>query len=430
LVKPFLPPANTKILLFFSFEKYQTVKDLTKLWFGLALIFFLLTALAGLLLRWLPLQSLINNNYYFGILQAHSHTGFLGWIFVALYILLLKKTGKDKILTLKKTNIILFVLSFLLIAMYISFPFDGYGAFSITFLSLFLLFSYYALIYLYKNVDPVFNNSLTKKFLLTGIIFYFISSISPWLLGPIIAMGYKKSELYYNNIFFYLHFLYNGFVFFAIVSLFVADLEFSNIRQQTKQKLHTAFLLLTTGTILNYSESLLWSNHTAIMHITAFISSILILTAVFLVFTAGFKTKITYRGIAKFILIVVFFSVSLKIVLHLLQAAPYLSKISYHFKSYFIIGYIHLVTLGLFSTFILAYSVKHNIIKPGKTFNAGAITFITGFFLTEILLFLQGILLWNNVNFLIQYYDFSIFTASLIMFCGICMITAAYLKQK
>ena len=406
------------------------MKDLTKYWFGFALFFFFITALAGLTLRWLPLQNFIDNSYYFGILQSHSHTGFLGWIYIALYILILRSFGRSSILNLRKTNIILAILSFLLLAMYISFPFDNYGAFSITFLSLFLIFSYYSLVYLYKNIDSAYKNNISKKFILIAIIFYFISSISPWLLGPIIAMGYKKTALYYNNIFFYLHFLYNGYIFFAIAGLFLKDIEDKNISKELNIKLRRVLLLLTTGTVLNYSESLLWNKPPVYMHIIAFLSSVLIFWALIIIFKISIKTKIHFPGITKVIFSVVIFSLLLKSILHFFQSIPYFSRISYEFKGQFIIGYIHLITLGLFSLFVIAYSLKHNLLKTSKTFNTGILIFISGFIATELLLFGQGILLWNNMGILLQLYNPLLFYFSLLMFLGISIIMISYSTTK
>ncbi len=399
------------------------MSDLKRLWFKIAIVFFFLTSIAGLFLRLLPFLDNFNNKYHYGILQSHSHTGFLGWVFIALYAFLIDTFGKKDLIYKKKTVRILIILTVLLLGIYISFPFNGYGFFSITFLSLFLLFSYYTLVYFYKNIDSEYKNTLIKKFILAGIIFYFISSIGPWALAPIIAAGYKKSNLYYDTIFLYLHFLYNGFITFSIIALFFNKFkEEINNKFSRKRYFHYSFITLTIGTILSYSESLLWHNPPFYVHLIAITSSFLILISVFYLYKSIKGLKIDYYKTVNYLIGIAIFLFILKIILQTFQAFPFFSGISYLFKGLFIIGYIHLVTLGFISLFLLFFALKSRIIAPNYFFKKGIYLYLTGFVLTETVLFLQGLFLLNSIFVLSSIFNLLMVVFSLFLFAGIFFI--------
>jgi len=301
-----------------------------RLWLNIALFFFFLTSLAGLFLRLLPFLSNFNNKYHYGVLQSHSHTGFLGWVFIALYAFLVDTFGTKDLINKKKTVRILIILTVLLLGMYISFPFNGYGIFSITFLSLFLIYSYYTLVYFYKNIDSKYSNCKIKKFLIAGIIFYFISSIGPWALAPIMAMGYKKTHLYYDTIFMYLHFLYNGFITFTVIALYLNQFRDKIIESTIKKKyLHISFVTLLLGSILSYAESLLWHNPPFYVFILAVTGSLLILISVFYLYKSTQNFILKYNSIERFLITSAITFFIIKIVLQSFQAFPYFAKISY-----------------------------------------------------------------------------------------------------
>ena len=401
-----------------------------KIWLRVSLFFLVSTALLGFTIRLLPLQSVISDSYYFGILQSHSHTGFLGWVYMILYFLLLKYFGREELLKIKKTNIILTILAVFILGMTISFPATGYGLFSILFLSLFLIFSYYSLYYLYKNIDIKIKSTISYKFLIAGIIFYLMSSISPWLLGPIIAKGYKKTALYYNDIFFYLHFLYNGFVTFAMVALFFLDLEHKKSTDNIMwSNLKKALYFLFTGTILNYSESLLWNRPGIIVHLLAFISSILLIIGLYFLYKT-YMSKYSHKAYPVLLIRLAISMYILKTTLQLLQSFPTFSNISYMLKSQLIIGYIHLVTLGFITSFILAFLIKSKMLSKNKYLDWGIIFFIIGFALTEIILFIQGLLLWGSLSFFTPYYAFSMMIASAFLLIGFIFILISTFSSR
>jgi len=389
----------------------------------------MITSFLGLIIRILPLQNILDNSYFYGLLQSHSHTGFLGWVFIAVYILTLDNFGEFGIFRRKKTKVILSLTAFFISGMTISFPFFGYNFISITFLSLFLSFSYYALYYLSKSIRTELKSTISYKFIKTAFSLYLLSSISPWALGPIMALGYKKTALYYNDIFFYLHFLYNGFIVFSIIGVYFLKYEIQNtIFKNLQLYLKNALKFLLIGTILNYSESVLWTKPHYSIYLIAFISSILLLTGVFYLWKSFSSTKdIKKVSSIPFILKFALTLFVVKSILQMLQSFPLFASISYNLKSYFIIGYIHLVTLGFITPILFALYLRDNFIQNSTLFKIGISSYILGFILTEIVLFSQGLLLWNGITFLTSNYNAIIMISSIFLFFGFAII---YLSHK
>jgi hypothetical protein len=110
------------------------------LMFRLALLNFFLAALLGVLLRYAFVEELTFITYR-PVMHAHSHVAMLGWVYLALYALLLPAfvpaaAGKGFYRGL-------FWLTQLSVAgMLISFPLEGYGPWSISFSTLHVLCAY------------------------------------------------------------------------------------------------------------------------------------------------------------------------------------------------------------------------------------------------------------------------------------------------
>ena len=105
----------------------------------MAMTYFLVAAILGLLLRFYPILGL-DFNYRF-VVHGHSHIALLGWVYVALTTLLhfcfLEKKKSSR--TYKR---IFWFTQATLIGMLLTFPFQGYALLSIVFSTLFLIVSY------------------------------------------------------------------------------------------------------------------------------------------------------------------------------------------------------------------------------------------------------------------------------------------------
>src|SRR5690606_29166627 len=93
---------------------------------------------------------------------------------------------------------------------------------------------------------------------------------------------------------------------------------------------------------------------------------------------SGFWWVISLSGIA----------ITIKYLLQLGTTFPHLSQIALGFRP-FIIGYLHLVLLGVVSLFLLGYSFVSGALFTTRLSRSGLVIFVTGIILNEVLLAIQ-----------------------------------------
>ncbi len=388
--------------------------------FSIALYFFFGISILGLILRLVPVYPLGIN--FSNFLHAHSHVAFLGWLhggFISLisYIFLRKK------LNTRYFRFIYLFTIFNIAGMYISFPIQGYKLFSIIFLSLFLISTYLFLSYFFKHKQDIDIYPATYKFTKAGLWLMFVSSLSPWSLVFILKMFGKESNFYKYDIFYYLHFQYNGWFLFAMIAITMYLLERRNIRlchRQTK----LIYGLLLIAVFFGYFSNTLWANPGIFYNILAFIGGFAEIAAILYLFRLLVKYRIYIKQpISDFsyrILKIILFSLMLKSVLQFVGSFQYYADLSYLIRD-FIIGYLHLIMLGIFTPFLLIIAKELNFIELKS---AHFYTFYFGFLITEAVIFFRATLLWFGVNFSAYIFNLILFIFTLLMFTGISLITS------
>ena len=378
-----------------------------------ARIFFIISALYGLLLR---LNHLIEIPIkYKNILQAHSHVTFLGWGFLAVISIIGLVYYPDKIVKSVYLKRLFQIMTYTLFGMLISFPIQGYKLFSIIFLSIFLITSYLYLFDIYRTLKSIKTTS--SKFIRTGIIYYYLSSLAIWTVA-IITSKYGKIDMYFNAVYFYLHFLYNGFFVFILFGLLIKYIENNNIK--ISEKVISEFYWFTNIAVMPaYALSLLWNKMPSYVYIIGFISVLLqILSLYFLFFIIREVLKSINNKHIKNIAIFVLVSYYIKVALQFLSAFPQIIEKALQFKAYFVIGYLHLYTLGFMSMFIILLLKLH---PKKKLSELGINTLMIGIFLSEVLMFFQGSLLLFN-NYTIPNINLYLFLVSILMPLGLIII--------
>ncbi len=388
----------------------------------IAILFFFISAAYGFLLRWQKLSSIPFN--YRDILQAHSHVTFLGWGFLALisvvtYVFMPELVKKPFI------KYSYWVMSGSIIGMLISFPLQGYKLFSILFLSIFLLSSYVYLWQLYTLLKT--KNTFAIKFIRTGILYYYLSSVAIWVI-PIISIRLGKIDLYHNAIYFYLHFLYNGFFVFTLFGMLVYYMQSLKL-PIAKRNLSLFYLLTNLACLPAYALSLLWNEMPFYSIAIGFfgavlqVISLLYLWRIIKVFIASTSLK---NKLLKLITIVVIGSYFLKVLMQFAGSFPEITLHAVHYKPYFVIGYIHLFTLGFMSLFLfLLFKLFFNL----GISKWGISLFILGVVSSEVLLFSQGFLAFfcqKNIN----NYDLIMLMASFLMPLGLFVIGTNFLVNR
>ena len=386
--------------------------------FKVALYFFMAIALLGLILRTVPVYPLGIN--FANYLHAHSHVAFLGWIHGAFISFVSYIFLKDKLHTKYFQFIYWFTIANVL-GMYFSFPLQGYKFFSILFLSLFLVSTYMFLHYFFKHKQDVDLYPATYKFIKGGLWLQFLSSLSPWSLVFIIKTFGKKSDFYKFDIFYYLHFQYNGWFLFAFVGLTMYLLERRNITicpTKTKQ----IFQLLLVAVFFGYFYNTLWAKPGVLFNILSIIGGTAEIVALFILlkilqqyhhYLKHMISDFSYK-----ILIIVLVSLFVKAVLQFMGSFQYYADLSYHIRD-FIIGYLHIIMLGIFTPFLLVLASEFKFINLDKK---AFYTFFAGYLIIEALLFLRGTLNWFKISFDGNVFNWSLFIFTFMMFTGIIWI--------
>ncbi|MBK7094250.1 MAG: hypothetical protein IPH57_03990 [Saprospiraceae bacterium] len=87
------------------------------------------------------------------------------------------------------------------------------------------------------------------------------------------------------------------------------------------------------------------------------------------------------------------------------QSIPYLAETSYLLKGQLIVGYMHLVTLGFISSFIISYAFRTGIFVNSFINILTTVLYVISLVLTEITLFSHGILMTFGIYFLSPYFN-------------------------
>ncbi len=399
--------------------------------------FLVVAALAGLLLRLQFIHPIGLISYKF-LLHTHSHIALLGWIFNALF-LGLTHGFLSELPDLKKRyhrQFIFFQITF--VGMLASFPVQGYGVISIFFSTLFLLVSYVFSYRLYKDVNETHPlNNVSVRFVKAALFYLVLSSLGPWTLGPIVVTGNSDSSWYALSIYFYLHFLYNGFFVFAIAALVFKMLEKEGvIVNENKSKL--IFTLMHVACLPAFLLSTLWLSPPGVLHVAGGIAALLQVIALILFSAIIYENREVLIQVVsqktRILFMIAGAAYTIKVIMQVASAFPSLAMMAYYTQRFTIIGYLHLVMLGFVTVFLIAHFIYLKMFKTGnKVSIVGIGLFILGFLMSETVLFSQGVLTFNFHTSIARYPDILFYT-SLLMPLGLLLFfisqTTFLLKRR
>lgn len=385
-----------------------------------ALVNFLLAASMGALLRLAFVAELPGIKYQY-LLHAHSHVAMLGWLYMALFALLVHAFVPAGA-SLRRYSQLFWMTEVSVIGMLLSFPVQGYGPVSIAFSTIHILFSYVFIWWLWKDMGP--QRTYSRLFLRTALFFQFFSTLGVWMMGPIMATALRESSFYYLAVQFYLHFQFNGWFIMAVLALLFKWLEKSGFTFPARQR-RFFYYLLVSSCLLTYGLAVVWATHDTfvllfnsiggILQALAFLVFLRLLRPVFI----QYAPKIS--GVVRILLLVSFVSFGLKIGMQALLAIPTMAEAAYTVRHY-IIGFIHLVLLGTMTFFLLAFSVHERILGIRSALGRWGLGLLfIGFVFSELLLFLQGSMLWLRWGLLPAYYE-SLFGVSTLLPLGLLLL--------
>lgn len=387
--------------------------------FKIPVVFLLIAAGIGLFLRYQVIAP-AHGVVYSYVLHAHSHAMFLGWVFNVLILAFTKE-----FVVVKGFKVLFWFLQFCVVGMLISFPLQGYGTFSITFSA---LHTFAALAFIIQFFRTTKAELVAAMILAKASLLYFaLASIGPFVLGYLKANGLDHLNLYRNSIYFYLHFQYNGFFIFGVLSLFVKLVD-DVMPNWDKVAIKTGSYILLFCCLPTYALSTLWAQPSVIFNIVGFLSALGQLAGLWLFSRPihGFLSKATFARSEKLLFSLSFAALALKFILQLLSAFPAVALFANEFRS-IVIAYLHLVLLGCISLFLFAWLMRRRII--GSNSSTAVWVLLVGFVGSQIMLVISP---WNEEAFRIPT-ETSIhlmFFFSVVMVLGLGMMVRAAFTLK
>lgn len=352
----------------------------------LAVLFLLVAASVGFVLR-LMFVVPIAVNYKF-LLHTHSHIAMLGWMYFAMIFLIKKHliSCSDK---QQQYRINFIVTTVAVFGMMFSFPFTGYALVSIISSSLFIFASYHFCYLFFQDLKLVRLHPATKKTITYALIFLIISSIGPWSLAGIMASGNSGSILYSNAIYFYLHFMYDGFLIFALLALLIHFLApFITSEKRLKTSVNVIVISGFTTVLLSF----LWNIENQIFHFVGLLTALFQLYGFVLFFLSFDRIRIQEEikergGVFKLIVWMIFLSFVTKLLLQIISSCPWIIGKAIVIRD-FVIGYIHLVFLGIISLSLFVFLFYQ--FRKSFRFKIASWIFVLGIVSTETILLFRG----------------------------------------
>lgn len=367
--------------------------DITvKNWLIIGLFNLLVVALLGLLMRLkiiLPLAFVDQQH----IMHAHSHFAFSGWLSQVLMVLLVMVfLGENAKSVLPPRYQLLFwgnlVASYAMLA---TFTWQGYGIYSIASSTLTVLLSYVFAFLAWRDISTSSLSVRTQIWFKAALVFLTLSSIGTFYLAYLMKSGNVDPRQQLAAVYFYLHFQYNGWFFLMCMGLASSWFHLQQVNIRYEKLIQNVFVW---GCIPAYMLSILWYDLPMILYILLVVVVILQVAAWILWLHSVRENRIILKKLepnstVKILLCAVLLAASIKFVLQAFSVIPSWSILAYSFRP-IVIGYLHLVLLGIITLSLLAYAFQTRIFSTSRLAHIAIIGFVSGIVLNEILLMAQG----------------------------------------
>jgi hypothetical protein len=398
-----------------------------KRWLKIALINLLIVSIIGVILRYKIAFSLpfIDQKH---LLHGHSHFAFAGWISQAIMVLLVDYLARRQGIKIYKRYKWLLVANLLTAyGMLITFPIEGYGLYSIICSTLSIFVSYIFAIYYWRDLNRTSKNSVPHLWFKAAVLFNALSSIGAFALAIMMISRVVHQNWYLAAEYFYLHFQYNGWFFFSCMGLITAILS----KSASTIILKRIFLLFASAVIPAYFLSALWMNIPIWVYVLVVMAAFA--QCVGWMYMIGIIKKQMaipphlFPPIANWLLLFSAAALTIKLLLQAGSTIPSLSDLAFGFRP-IVIGYLHLVLLGVISLFLLGYMFAIHAISNNKTAITGAGIFTSGIIINEIFLMIQGVTALNYTS--IPYINEALLFAACCMFLGLMLLVAGQMQQS
>ena len=129
----------------------------------------------------------------------------------------------------------------------------------------------------------------------------------------------------------------------------------------------------------------------------------------------------------KWLFILPAIALSIKLILQVGSTIPSLSKLAFGFRPV-IIGYLHLMFLGVITLFIIGFCKMNQFINTSRGGNTGILIFVSGIIINEILLMIQGLSYMNYLS--VPYINELLLGAAICMLCGVSLLNLGSRKRN
>jgi hypothetical protein len=398
-----------------------------KRWLQIAFLNLTVVAAIGVILRYKIAFSFpfVDQKH---LLHGHSHFAFCGWVTQALMALIIYRISAERQVDLfKRYSWILWGNLICAYGMLVSFPIQGYGLFSITFSTGSILLSYCFAVYLWKDISKCEQKKVCFSWFKAGALFNAISSIGAFALSLMMATKTLNQNWYLAAVYFFLHFQYNGWFMFAILGLLFERIEEAGALPLT---LRSIFRLFAFACVPAYFLSALWMPMPNIVYIivvlSAFIQVVGWVWTINIIRSKRSLFKQQLHSAPYLVITLSLVALTIKLLLQLGSTIPSLSTLTFGFRP-IVIGYLHLVLLGVVSLFILGYSMSIGVLDESHRSKLGISIFISGIVLNEIALMVQGAMAIGYI--VVPYINETLLAIAVVMFFGVFLLNQRATKR-
>jgi len=396
-------------------------------WLRISFLNLLIVSFIGIILRYKIAFSfpLIDQKH---LLHGHSHFAFAGWITQVIMTLLVwmhsKNLAKNLFIKYRWMLLLNLITAY---GMLIAFALQGYGVYSITFSTLSIINSYVFGIIFWKDLNAS-NTQLNSFFWYkAAILFNMLSSLGAFGLSFLMINTSSNQNYYLLSVYFYLHFQYNGWFFFSIMGLLIAQIEKLGIPHK---RLKIIFWIFASACVPAYFLSALWLTIPIIGYAIIVLAALgqCIGWAYLLknIFEKKLQFKQTFLKQSRWLLVLAAIAFSIKISLQLFSTIPTLSQWAFGFRP-IVIGYLHLMLLGVITLFIIGFIHAAGFFQINNYIKTGIIVFVEGIVINQLLLMIQGMEAIIYIG--IPYMNEFLFIAAIIMFTGLLLFNLGHSRQ-
>lgn len=396
------------------------IAHITKQWWKWGLFSLVLVALSGALMRYkiafdFPFFNQKN------LLHAHSHFAFSGWISHILYSVLTSMIAP--LLALSRQKKYYYVVGLNIVSafgMLVAFTIQGYKAVSISFSTLSIVVAVlYAILFI--RDAKLLKGHPSRPWAIAGLLFNVLSALGPLYLAYIMASKNIDYNLYLGSVYYFLHFQYNGWFFFGgmAMAVWLLPKNFPDLRKY--------FYVFSFTAIPTFFLSILWVKLPIWLYSITVIAALLQLVAwAILLYKYLPLLKLKKKAGHLIFFYIAALAVTVKFVLQAISVLPSLSQLVFGFRP-IVIAYLHLVLLGVYSLFIIGFLFAKGLINNYKIAFIGAIGFLVGVFLNELLLGIQGFAAFSYLP--IPYINEMLFSAALVLLTSVAVLFCSQLRN-